>query len=185
MGANTSFVGGRVTAGDLNLVYGEGSWTQITPGVTQPASGALADGTDGFVTMPGDVIEIRIPITTTLRGDNLNAKLLVSAGSGADKDIADGVIAASYRVENQAGEQAAPEAGEAELGETVDVRGLVSSNDGVTAQWQVVVTVKVTADYRWTDAEPMLDLRQWVMGGVNISLEQVREGPGFTEAGDA
>ncbi|QIM19229.1 hypothetical protein G7066_12810 [Leucobacter coleopterorum] len=182
--SNAAFAGGRVTAGDFNLTYGEASWRQVTPGVTDPASGALKDGPGDFVSMPGDVIEVVIPVTTTLQGDNLNAKMLVDAGAAAFKDIEAGTIVAGFRVENEAGEQAGPESGEAKLGESITVKGLVSSDVGVTVNWQVIVTVRVVDFYRWTEQKPLLDLTKWDVGGVNVSLQQVREGPGFVESGD-
>ncbi len=174
--------GGSVTAGELDVAYGAGTWRQVTPGVTTPAGGTLAGGTDGFHSMPGDVIEMLVPITTTLRGENLNAVLSVETGAGAAEDIANGTVAASYRVEDGAGAQVAPASGEAELGTPVEVPGLVSSNAGETAAWTVVVTVRVLGDYRWTAIDPVLDLDEWTISGVDVTLDQVRSGDGFTSA---
>ncbi|WP_125098192.1 hypothetical protein [Leucobacter chromiireducens] len=181
--AEASFSGGAVTAGDLNVVTGAGTWEQITPGVTAPAHGTLSGGTAGFHSMPGDVIEISVPITTTMRGDNLNAALAVDTGAGATSDIEAGNISASYRIEDGAGAQVAPVTGEAQLGTPVRVPGLESSNAGVTADWTVVVTVSVLGDYRWTAEQPLLDLASWSVDGIDVELQQVREGAGFVTAG--
>lgn len=178
--ADATVSGGTITAGEFDLVYGSGSWSQVTPGVTNPAGGALADGTDGFHSMPGDVVEIRIPLTTTLRGDNLAAAMNVAMGAGAAQDLEDGVIAATYRVEDVAQD---PASEEAELGTPVQVAGLVGSNDGVTSSWTVVVTVSVLGDYRWSDAAPLLNLDDWTVDGISVTLEQVRAGDDFVESG--
>lgn len=182
--AEHSVSGARLTAGDLNVSYGSGTWKQVTAGVTTPAGGTLAGGTDGFHSMPGDVVEMIVPITTTLRGENLNATLSVETGAGAAQDIANGVVKASYRVEDASGTPVAPATGEAELGTPVEVPGLVSSNAGEVANWTVVVTVTVLGDYRWTELEPMLDLDRWAIDGVSVTLDQVRSGDGYAAARD-
>lgn len=172
--ANAS--GGTVEAGDLKLEYGDGTWRQITEGVAAPAGGSLSEGTEGFNSMPGDVVEVRVPLTTTLRGDNLNARMTVDLGAGSAQGVADGVISAVYRVDNADQE---PASEEAEPGTPVQVEELVGSNDGVTANWTVVVTVSVLGDYRWTDLAPLTDLDSWSLDGVDVTLEQARSGSGF------
>lgn len=176
--AQDNFPGGKIAAGDLNLSYGEGTWAQITPEVAVPAAGTLAGGTAGFNSMPGDIVEIRVPLTTVLQGDNLNAQMNVEMGSGAEQDIENGIIAATYLVENDASEAASEEA---ELGEPVSVAGLAGDNAGVTANWTVVVTIEVLGDYRWTDQEPLNDLDKWSVDGINVTLEQIRSGDGYTD----
>lgn len=176
--AQDSYTGGKIAAGDLNLSYGEGTWAQITPEVAVPAAGTLAGGTAGFNSMPGDIVEIRVPLTTVLQGDNLNAQMNVEMGSGAEQDIENGIIAATYVVENDASE---PASEEAELGEPVSVAGLTGDNAGVTANWTVVVTINVLGDYRWTDNEPLTDLDKWSVDGINVTLEQIRSGDGYTD----
>lgn len=178
------FAGGRTTAGDLNISYDGGTWRQVTPGVSAPASGTLEAGTDGFITMPGDVIEILVPVTTTLQGENLNATLQVAAQHQARTSIEAGLIAASYRIENANGVQIAPATGEAELGSPVHVPNLESSNEGITAQWTIVVTATVLGDYRWSTQRPSLDLSAWSLNGLDITLKQLREGAGFVTEGN-
>lgn len=180
--AEGSFSGGKAAAGDLHVSYGVGTWQQITPGVISPAGGLLSEDTTGFHSMPGDVVEVLVPITTTLQGENLNATLSVESGSGAAKDIEDGVISATYRVQDSSGATVAPEAGEAELGTAINVPGLKSSNAGTISQWTVVVTVSVLGDYRWTANSPLLDLSRWSLDGIDVTLEQVRKGDGFVTA---
>ncbi|SEF12645.1 alternate signal-mediated exported protein, RER_14450 family [Arthrobacter alpinus] len=180
--AQTGFSGGHVTAGDLNLERGTGTWHQITPGVTAPAYGSLDTASEPFVSMPGDVIEFVVPITTTLQGENLNAALLVDVGSAASQELSSGLITASYRVENAQGEQLAPATGGAELGEPVTLPGLIGSNEGVSTDWTVVVTVNVHGDYRWTEQEPLLDLGSWTVDGIKVGLDQVRGGEASASA---
>ena len=181
--ANDTFSGGAVTAGDLEVRTGSGTWEQVTPGVVSPASGTLVGGTADFNTMPGDVIEISVPITTTLQGENLNAKLAVDTGAGAASDIEAGIVAATYRIEDGAGAQVAPVTGEAQLGVPMHVPGLESSSAGTSVNWTVVVTVEVLGDYRWSAKEPVLDLQSWGIDGIDVELQQVREGEGFAAAG--
>lgn len=174
--AQDTVSGATIEAGDLDLAYGVGTWQQITEGVAAPAGGPLSEGTSGFHSMPGDAIEVRLPLTTTLRGDNLNAMMNVDMGAGSAQDLEDGVISAVYYVENADQESASEEA---EPGTPVHVEGLVGSNDGVTASWTVVVTVSVLGDYRWTDAAPITDLDSWSLDGIDVTLEQTRSGAGF------
>lgn len=177
--AQAGISGGRISAGDLTLERGDGSWTQVTPGVTEPASGDLETSPESFISMPGDVIEFELPITTTLQGANLQAALSVEAGSAASEELSSGSITAVYRVENAAGEQVAPATGTAELGELVTLAGLTSSNEGVSTDWTVVVTVNVQGDYRWTQKEPLHDLASWTLDDITVELQQVREGEGL------
>ena len=181
--AEDTFAGGRATAGNLSISYGDGTWRQVTPGVGALASGTLENGVEGFVSMPGDVVEIAIPVTTTLRGENLNATLSVATGPGASADIAAGLVSASYRVESAPGVKVAPASGEAQLGSPVRVPNLESSNAGITARWTIVVTVHVLGDYRWASQAPLLDLSSWSVDGIDVTLQQVREGQGFALEG--
>ncbi|PII85083.1 hypothetical protein BMH32_09005 [Leucobacter sp. OLJS4] len=178
--AQDSVSGGRIVAGDLNLTVGTGKWQQVTAGVEAPASGPLDADPAPFVSMPGDTVEIVLPVTTTLQGDNLNAQLLVDAGAAATADIEAGRITASYRIEDADGVQAGPASGEAELGEPISVAGLESSSAGSTVGWNVVVTVNVIGDYRWTAGKPLLDLSAWSADDIDLTLQQVRSGDGFT-----
>lgn len=175
--AQASVSGGVFTAGDLSLSYGEGTWQQTTEGIDSPAGGTLAGGADGFHSMPGDTIEVRVPLTTVLRGENLNALMKVEVGRAAASDIAAGRISATYRVDNAASE---PASEEADLGTLVRVDGLEGSNSGVTAGWNVIVTVNVLGDYRWSEKDPILDLDSWAIDGLNVTLEQTRTGDGYT-----
>lgn len=176
--AQSQFTGGDVTAGDLDLSYGDGTWAQITPGVDDPAGGLLSEGSAGFHSMPGDVIEFRVPLTTELQGDNLNARMNVEMGNAANTELRDGRIAATYVVEDSTG---APASAHALPGTPVDVAGLIGTNAGVTAQWTVVMTVEVLGDYRWTAVDPLEDLDAWSLGGIDVTLEQVRSGAGFID----
>lgn len=172
--------GGRLAAGELGLERGDGTWSQVTDGVAEPASGPLGTAPESFTTMPGDVIEFKLPITTTLRGQNLNAALSVDIGRAASRDLASGAITASYLVQDAAGEQVAPAEGTAQIGEPVSPESLKGSNEGVRADWTVVVTVNVHGDYRWTQTEPLADLGSWTLDDITVDLQQARNGEGFT-----
>ncbi|MET0435021.1 MAG: hypothetical protein ABW025_12720 [Cellulomonas sp.] len=180
--ASARYTGGTITSGDLALEVGEPTWEQVTPGVVQREQGVF-DGTvpAEFFTMPGDVVEIAQPVTTTLVGDNLAGGfgLRPAAQSGLADDIASGRIAVTFSVRNDAGMTVAPEGGGAQLGETVVVPGLAGSNDEEPQDWVVVIRVEVLGDYVWTDGHPVDAAGVWSSGGLVISLEQVREGDEF------
>lgn len=174
--AQDSVSGGEVVAGDLDLAYGTGTWSQITPGVAAPAGGTLLAGTDGFHSMPGDVIEFSIPVTTTLQGNNLSAEMKVAMESSAAQYLENGVIEANYFVQDARGDAASETA---ELGSSVQVEGLIGGNEAVVSDWTIVVTVAVLGEYVWTAAEPLAELGAWDIDGIDVSLHQTRSGEGF------
>ncbi|WP_162621768.1 hypothetical protein [Microbacterium suaedae] len=183
--ASDAFAGGSISAGDMSFTVGTATWEQATPGVTNPASGTLEETPTDFLTMPGDEIEIRIPVTTTLVGDNLNVGFGVTF---ADPAAGSGDIAATFYVEDADGMQVAPATGSVALGELASPDGLVGSDAGATDEWTLVVTVEVLGDYDWVDptaADPAADVQdEWTVGGLVVQLNQVRSGPGYTD-GDA
>lgn len=179
------FSGGTITSGDLNMSVGTPTWEQVTPGVTQGASGTLGSTPTDFFSMPGDVIEISQPVTTTLVGDNLAGGFTVSFADEAtgSADVEAGLIAVSFHVEDDEGNQVAPATGEAQFGEVVEVPGLVGDDDGNVADWTVVIRVDVLGDYVWTDQAVTADPATWNAGDITVSLNQIREGEGFTAGG--
>ena len=93
-------------AGDLNLELGDLTWTQVTPGVTNPASGDATTAPSGFRSMPGDVFELRVPVTTLLEGDNLAADLRIDVDyTPAPGDYP---VTSTYHVEDESGAWAGP-----------------------------------------------------------------------------
>jgi len=164
---------GSLTAGDMTLTKGALTWRQVTPGVASPSAGSLASTPPGFVTMPGDVVELRLPVTTFLRGDNLVAELTIDYRAPAQA----GDIDVTFRIENAAGGQVAPATGQAPAGVSVTVPGLEGNDAGVTQQWTVVLTVEVLGDYQWvTPASPAAAV-DWTAGTVVAALVQVRPAP--------
>ncbi len=182
-----SFLGGLYTAGDLNLTTGTPTWSQITAGVSPGAGGQLDVTPAGFLSMPGDVIQIRVPATTTLTGDNLNGGFSVSFANPEllDQDVADGLITTGFHVEDADGNRVAPAQGDAPLGTTVAVPGLVGDDDGETDDWTVVVTVNVLGDYQWVTPATEDFPGDWAAGDMTVRLEQVRTGSGYRSAGGA
>lgn len=180
-----SFTGGTVSAGDLSMTVGAPTWAQVTPGDDTLGSGQLLTTPAGFYSMPGDVVKIRVPVTTTLVGDNLNAGVEVSFANpqAVSADIAAGLISAGYHIENAAGVQVAPVTGQAALGSTVVVSDIVGDNDGQTDNWTVVVTVNVLGDYQWLTDDLDGYPGDWAAGDLLVRLVQVRTGTGYTTAG--
>lgn len=177
--ATAGFTGGDITAGDLQLTVGEATWEQVTPGVTDTASGTL-DATPDFDSMPGDVIRIRVPVTTYLEGDNLVGALVadyVDAGAVSED------ISATFHIEDDKGAQVAPASGSAALGEPLSPPELVGDDAGVTDTWTVVIDVEVLGEYAWQTPDTADDPHEWTIGGLDLQLLQVRDGPGYTTDG--
>jgi alternate signal-mediated exported protein len=167
----TAFQGGTVTAGDLRVTTGELTWQQVTPGVVNRASGTLTGSPTGFQSMPGDVIEIEVPVTTYLSGDNLTAALTADFVAPASVDAS---IATTFHVENATQTQVAPDSGDAPIGSSLVVPGLVGDNAGVSAQWTVVLHVQVLGDYQWVTADSTSLPIDWSAGTVRVTLNQTR-----------
>jgi len=166
------------TSGDLSMEVGIPTWRQATPGVAQPESGPLDTDHIGFVSMPGDVIEIVVPVTTYLVGDNLHGGFSVTCA-----DIG-GELDASFYVQNVGGGRITPDGA---LGTSIEVPGLVGSDAGIRMRWSVVITATVGGDYLWTSTgspastTPLLE--QWAVGACDVSLVQIRTGDGFVDQG--
>lgn len=180
------FSGGVFTAGDLEMTTGQAVWRQITPGVDAPASGTLTETPTDFFSMPGDVVEIVQPVTTTLEGDNLVGGFSVDFADPAagNADVEAGRIAISFHVEDENGMQVAPEVGEATFGSVVVVPGLTGAEGRTTATWDVVVRVDVLGDYVWTDEDPTGSPELWAAGSLAVKLEQVRSGGDVAGTGE-
>jgi alternate signal-mediated exported protein len=184
--------GGVITAGDLYLKRSDATWKQVTPGVAKGASGTLTGTPPDVRLMPGDVIELTLPVTATLRGDNLNGAIAVEFTNvdTASKAVQDGLISAGFHVADGGGRRVAPPddvAGErrAPVGSTLAVPGLVGNNDGTSTEWSVVVTVEVLGGYRWvTDTTNVVPV-PWAVDGLTVRLAQVRAGEGFLDSGGA
>lgn len=176
------FSGGVFSTGDLELETGEALWRQITPGVDSPASGTLTTTPPDFFSMPGDVLEIVQPVTTTLHGDNLAAGISVDLAdpTAGEADVEAGRIAISFHVEDESGTQVAPAVGAADLGSVVEVPGLTGGEAGTTATWDVVVRVDVLGDYVWAPGPVSDALDLWAAGSLTVRLEQVRTVLGAT-----
>jgi alternate signal-mediated exported protein len=162
--------GGTITAGDLNLTVGQMSWQQVTPGVTDPASGSLASSPPGFVSMPGDIVQIRVPVTTFLKGDNIAADLTVDYSAPPSADD----ITVTYHLEDSTGSQVAPASGDVPISSSLTLPTLAGDNAGVTAQWTVVLSVQVLGDYRWITPQNAAASTDWHAGTVLVTLDQVR-----------
>lgn len=174
--ASVPLAGGSVHAGDLQFSVGTPTWRQTTPGVSDPASGALETTPADYLSVPGDEVEIRIPVTTTLVGENLEAGLSVRFDDTSS--VAEGDIRASFHVEDADGLQVAPAVGDAALGAVASPPELTGSDAGETDEWTIVVTVEVAGDYVWVDptAEPESARPEWTAGDLAVRLDQLRGG---------
>lgn len=175
--SSATFAGGPITAGDLNITRGNGYWQQVTPGVADPASGSLQYAAVTFPSMPGDVVEVVIPVQTTLQGENLRAELTVDSRAALTSELADGSVVATYRVE-RVGDDGTSSAvtDEMPVGTTTTVPGLESSAAGETDDWLVIVTAQIRGDYLW---RPIATVgpSAWTLDDLTVSLDQVRSAP--------
>ena len=162
---------GMITTGDLTITVGEMTWEQVTPGVTNPASGLLSETPAAFVSMPGDVIEIRVPVTTYLQGDNLVGDMTIDCG-GAASSSAD--ISASFHIEDVGGTQVEPARGNQDIATPLTMHGLLGGDEGTTADWTVVIRVEVLGAYQWATPDSHDPGTSWTAGQVNATLKQVR-----------
>lgn len=174
-----TFAGSLLTAGDLDMTTGPATWQQVTPGVTHPQGGPLDATPEDFFAMPGDVLQVVQPVTTSLSGDNLNAGFSVDLADGGAPDVEAGRIALSFHVEDGNGNQVAPEHGSAELGSVVVVPGLTAGAAGRSDDWNVVVRIDVLGDYRWEQGPVTASPLELAASAVVVRLEQVRAGEGF------
>lgn len=180
--SDTVFSGGPLKTGDLHLTRGDGVWRQVTPGVEAPASGTLAAGTGSFASMPGDIVEVIVPIRTTVIGENLRARLTVDAGVVLSPELQAGTVTATYRVEKETAEGSVVASAETPLGIAADVVGLDGADGGAIADWNVVVTVEIGGPYIW-QAVPQAGPAAWSLDDFVVGLMQVRPAPAIDDAG--
>jgi len=166
-----------ITSGDLWVSIGEMTWEQVTPGLEDGASGVLTTSPADFWSMPGDVIEFHVPVTTFLHGDNLVADMIIDCGALTSSTAS---VMASFHIEDAGGNQVAPTAGNASSEEPLTVHGLLGGGSGTTLHWVVVVRVDVLGNYRWVTPVSPDTLINWSVGTVRADLRQVRPsgGPG-------
>lgn len=177
--AQDAFSGGLLTTGDLDMTTGQATWAQITPGVSAPQSGVLDGTPTDFSSMPGDVLQIVQPVSTTLRGDNLNAGFTVDLADAAE---AEGVEL-SFHIEDGEGNHVAPESGQADFGAVLTIPELTVGDAGRTDDWRVVIRIDVLGDYRWVAGDVTASPLEWAVSSIVVRLDQVREGTGFADGG--
>ena len=159
--------GAEIQAGDMWANVGTMTWQQVTPGVAGSSPSPLTSTPTGFLSMPGDIVEIRAPVTAFLKGDNLVADLTLDYTS---PDAAAGAISAEFRVEDAKGTQVVPPT---PANNSVVIPGLVGSDAGVTSTWTAVLRVEVLGNYQWVT--PTSDPQQtWSAGTLLATLKQVR-----------
>ncbi|GEL96284.1 hypothetical protein [Cellulomonas composti] len=183
-GDGATAVAGVVRTGDLDLeLVGTPTWTETSPDVS-PAHvfGMQTDGiTANHLATSGDRFTVAQQFRTTLDGDNLAARLTVGWDS-APALLPTGQVAATYIVTRPDGVASAATA----VGTAITLPG--GSANLTTAQvaswgstpWTLTVTLTYSgADVMVTpttiSSAPITSL-----GTVRISLDQVRDGTGFT-----
>jgi alternate signal-mediated exported protein len=188
-----------ITAGNLDLRAQAPQWYLITH--TEDSADHVEEPINiaTYRAPRGDLLEVHIPITTTLVGDNLNAELV--ADLVADEDSGLSVLdhggrrgpapaITGFRLTDRKGVQVAPASGIAELGESVllsasaggGAAGGGTAGDG-TQDWLVILSIEVGGEFLWTTPDQASADRpsQWRPGDILLSLDQVRHGSGFIQ----
>ncbi len=180
--SQASTAGGVILNGDLQLQPDSStgsavSWIETTSAVppADRASGTDAVSLAGFRGVPGDTVEVRYAIRTTLAGDNISAVL--RAGLGAAPPA--GVTVTGYRVLTATGTLVAPAVGTTPMGSTTVVPSLTVPGDD-----QLLIAVQLswtgtTASLEYTAEVSTPGLPTLTTLPVTISLEQVRQGAGW------
>lgn len=161
---------GTLTSGDLDISLNGAERVQAkssptaTPTTVNPAT---------YLAAPGSVVTFSQPMTTTLEGDNMSGVLSTSWRSAAS--LPDGV-SASYHLENADGSNMTAET---PVGQPVTVDNL--PNEKARPATIVVTLDFASAGHTWaadtslTEPAPVADF-----GQIDIDLDQVRTGAGFT-----
>lgn len=173
-----------VQSGALALVYGDCAWQRVTPGYDtveyltsnpsyEPPAG-VACGADLVLptSVPGDMFEYRLAVTTHLAGDNLAAELRVALGDAAAAMVATGELAVELHIENEYGTLVAAIAEDA----PTEVQIWLGATDNPAQNWMIVVRVKVLGDYQWAASFAQQTSGTWSLGALNVELAQVRAG---------
>ena len=177
---------GVVTTGDLDIeLVGQAAWQETSADVAQPRSGSvLDDGTVDHLATPGDTLVVTQEFRARLEGDNVAARVTVSWSE--EPVVPDGVTA-TYVVTTPDGRTGAV----TPLGSPVVVP---SAPDHLTPDvlagwgdgpWRLVVTVSLSGDVVVRApggsgaAGPGGDAAV-TLGSVELELDQVRAGEGFT-----
>ncbi|SIT69936.1 hypothetical protein [Microbacterium sp. RU33B] len=177
--------GGVVVTGDLRLESDPSaasavSWVETTPTVPvgDRRSGADIASLAEFRGVPGDSVDVRYAVATTLAGDNIAAVLTADLGAPAPV-LPAGLTITGYRVLDAAGSLLAPTSGFAALGEEISLPSLTSAGDqrylvALRLEWTGTTGALVyTSTLTGPDPATLITIP------VAIRLDQVRAGAGF------
>lgn len=181
LGDSAARAGGVVVTGDLDLAQAAGGpvrWVETTAAL---APGDRRSGPDfaslaTYRGVPGDTVEVRYQVTTTLAGDNISAVVRASLGAVI---LPTGLEVTGYRVLDAAGAVLAPASGFTPMGSATTVPVLTGAG---------VRPLQVSVQLAWTGTASSLAYSSDFTGAepaalttipVAISLEQVRTGAGF------
>lgn len=161
--------GSLLRAGDLDLVLaGPPTWTETSPDVANAPRGI---DPESFRAMPGDTVELRQDVVTTLSGDNIAGELSVHWSS--PEELPDGV-SATYQLHD--GDGAAMTPAPVAVGDSWVMPELPAGE----SSWSVTVRFVLDPDPAYAEGDavagapaPLADLGEMV-----IDLRQVRSGDG-------
>lgn len=180
-GDSAARAGGVVVTGDLDLAETPGGpvrWVETTAALPPDDRRAGSDFASlaAFRGVPGDTVEVRYQVTTTLAGDNISAVVRATLGAVT---LPAAVSVSGYRVLDAAGAVLAPASGFTAIGSETTVPDLTGAG---------VRTLQVAVQLAWTGTAASLTYTSDFSGTgsavlttipVTISLEQVRSGAGF------
>ena len=177
--------GGVIVAGNLQLAPDATSgsavsWVETTPNVPvgQRRSGTSFATLAQFRGVPGDSVDVRYAVTSTLAGDNSSA-VSRAALTTPSQPLPSGLSASGYRVLDSTGVLLAPASGVTPLGTSTRLASLTSGG-----QQKLIIAVRMA----WTGTAGSLTYTTEVTTPgtptlttipVTITLEQVRDGAGF------
>lgn len=182
-GDTASASAGVVVTGDLALAEsgaGPIRWQETTAAVPAGSRASGADFTSlaAFRGVPGDTVEVRYRVLTTLVGDNISAVLRAALAPGADP-LPAGLALTGYRILTEGGVVLAPASGFTAMGAETRLAGLTVAGEqtlvvSVQLAWTgTAAAIAYTTDIETPDPPALAGIP------LRISLEQVRDGAGF------
>lgn len=166
--------GGVILNGNLRLSGESVAWAETNPNVPEASrlSGSDLASLKTFIGAPGDEVEVRYPVVSTLVGDNIEAVLRVAAAS--TPALPAGVELAGYRLRDGSGAVVAPTAAGGVVGLGTAVQPDALQGPG-TFSITVCVVIRWTGSVQYTSQfSPADDPQLAAVPPVTISLEQTR-----------
>lgn len=166
--ADADFAGGAVSAGTMDATIGDPTWRQVAPAGGTDGQAQAWDDLAASAFMPGDVIELAVPVRTHLVGDNLAAELSVSFPAPAKAND----VGFEFSVTDGDRTVVAPHGGLAQPGETL----VVPVPEPGQKDWFVIVIASIGGEDSWVPVGSAVPAVRWPVEDLTVTLTQVRPG---------